>query len=652
MARRLRPDESGVASTVATMLTLFVVLIFIEAAVVSVAPQQQYTAEWVTSRQALQSLDLMRSALSGAALPGSTFSVAVPIGTPATSPFATASEGALLFNDTSGGGPTISFRFVPHFQTGQLERIDQDVVLVIDSSGSMGNRPSQGILGNDPTGLRYVAAKQYIDTLEYPDRVAIVDFDHCAGLTRLTWTSYGGGTQCPYPDSDGLPSSTSGAAHHLYACGHEGDVTCGGYAEAKGDLDVFTCPGGLYESGPGCKGGTNFGIGLKVAIDELTGWWAIPGRERVIILLTDGANSPLPTPGQWDSLALAQAARAKALGIKVYTIGLIGPPPLEPGAVNEDILKQIAATTGATYYRAPTAESVRFIYYEISQRYSGAFACGSYAAADLTLGSVSLTLGATQYPRQTFRMEGGALSVLQNTGASIHAGLPLEYTPTSNTSGELSMTLLTFTGAAFSAVGTEYAIVQARVLARDVEDQRMTKVDLGDRASAVSNTSAALLYWVTQSAITQAAADAIRAPLELANATIRWADANVSTGKITSAKFNIDSAQSQLSVALQEVANQSALGPANIQPFLANQTRDDIALVGCQLHQWINWYDGITIRIDSPAAAAWAIWLERTFANVVGGVSIGLEGNIAVLSIHGIDRFVLDRRIVELSLGR
>jgi len=652
MARRLRADGSGVASTVATMLTLFVVLIFMEAAVVSIAPQQQYTAEWVTSRQALQSLDMMRSALAGPALPGSMFSVAIPLGTPATSPFATASEGALLFNDTSFGGPTISFTFVPHFQTGRIEKINQDVVLVIDSSGSMGNRPGPGILGNDPTGLRYVAAKEYIDTLEFPDRVAIVDFDHCAGLTRLTWTSYGAGTQCRYPDADGLPTSTSGVAHHLYACGHDGDVTCGGYAEAKADLDYYTCPGGLYESGQGCKGGTNFGIGLKVAIDELTGWWIVPGRERVIILLTDGANSPDPTPGQWDSLARAQAARAKALGIKVYTIGLIGPPPLEPGAVNEDILREIAATTGATYYRAPTAESVRFIYYEISRRYTGAFACGQYGAADYTVGSLSLTLAATQYPRQTFRIEGGALSVLQYTGASVHAGLPIDYVPTSNTSGELSMTLLTFTGAAFSAVGTDHAILQARVVARDIEDQTMTKVNLTDRAEAIGNISANLAYWVTQSAITQSASDAIRAPLEVANETTRWADANVSAGQITSAKFNIDRAQSRLSVALQEVANQSALGPGNIQPFLANETRDRVALVGCQLGQWINWYEGITIRIESPAAAAWGIWLAELFARVPGGVSIGLEGNTAVLSVHAIDRFFLDRRIVELSLGR
>ncbi len=627
MAPRLRRDESAVASTVAVMLTLFVILLFLDAAVVSVAPQQQYTAEWVTSHQALQSLDMMRSALSGPALPGSTFSVAIPVGTPATSPFATASEGALQFDDTNIGGPTISFTFVPHFLAGQLTKVDQDVILLMDSSGSM--------TSNDPQNLRIAGAKGYLGSLTAPDRVAIVDFDSCARLTRLVVESCSSST--------GIPTTT-GVAHHLYAIGHNGDPN---YEEAKTDLDLIDS-----------SGGTNYAVAIKIANDE----FSANGDKKhqwAEILLTDGANcggswQKTHTPCKWDYdpnpfSTQSMARQAKALGITIYTIELYNNDPANLEH-NESLLQYVAATTGGTFYQAVTPEDIRWIYFGISRRYAGAFACGEYVAADLALGSVSLTLASTQYPRQTFRMEGGALSVLQTNGASIHAGLPLKYTPTSNASGELSMALLTFTGAAFSAVGTENAIVQARVISRDVEDQHITKVDLREQASAVSNTSANLKYWANQGAATQAAANAIRTPLEQANGTIRWADANATTGQITSAKFNIDRAQSQLSAALQEIDNQKSLG--QIQSWLAKQSHDEIAVVGCRLDQWLNWYDGITIRIDSPAAAAWAIWLNQTFGNVGDGVSIGLSGSIAVLSIHAIDRLVLDRRIVELSLGR
>ncbi len=607
MAPRLRRDESGVASTVATMLSLFVVLLFLEATVVAVVPAQQYNAEWVTSKGALQSLDLLRSTLAGPAMPGTRFSVALPLGTAAVSPFASASQGALTFDDQAIGGPQVSFRFVPHFLRGSITKVDQDVILLMDSSGSMS--------WNDPLRLRISGAKGYVGSLTYPDRVAIVDFDSCARFTRVRVLSCNSAT--------GIPSSTTGVAHHLYAVGHNGDPD---YKEAQGDVDLIDQ-----------SGGTNFGTAIQIANDEFRAN-GDPRHRWIMILLTDGQNN-----AAWqDALAVSEATEAAGLGIVIYTIGL-------SAQADAALLTQIATITGGTYYPAPTAESIRWIYFDISRRYAGAFQCGDYNGVDISQGALSLALGSRQYPAQTYRLEGGALTVLQGTGQAIHAGIPIDYLPSGPGSGTLSLTLLTFTGAGFAASGTDYQVLQADVVARDVEDQLITKVALDLESRAIGNISSEVQYWTTQGAATPTAEAAIRAPLNQANASASWAHANATAGRITQAKFNVDQAQARLTTAIQVTEDMLAQG--QIQRFLAKQIQDEMSVEGCKLSQWANWYNGITITINSPAASAWAVWLNETFRNVGGGVSVGLAGTKAVVSIHAIDRLILDRRVIALSIG-
>lgn len=610
--RRIRGDESAVASTVATMLSLFVILLFLEAAVISVVPRQQYTAEWVTSRNALQNLDMMRSALSGPATPGTQFSVALPLGTPAVSPFASPSEGALRFDDQASGGPSVSFRFVPHFLSGAIAKVDQDVILLMDSSGSME--------WNDPQRLRISGAKGYIGSLTYPDRVAIVDFDGTAAFVEAH--SY-------YPDGSPSPGwqcsslVAGGVAHHLYAVGHNGDPN---YAEAQGDMDrIDQC------------GSTNFGSAIQIANNE----FEANGDSRhdwVMILLTDGQNNF----GWQDTLAINEATRAAGLGIVIYTIGL-------SSDADAALLTQIATITGGTYYPAPDASSIRWIYFEISRRYAGAFQCGDYTGVDISQGALSLTLASRQYPAQTYRLEGGGLTVLQTTGESIHAGIPLDYIPTGPGSGTLSVTLLTFTGSGFAASGSEFQMVRAKVLSRDVEDTTIKKVELDVESRAIGNISAEVAYWAAQGAATGNASSAIRLPLDQANASAMQAHVNATLGQIDQAKFNVDRAQSQLSTAVN--VTESMLSQGQIQRWLAQQIEDEMSVEGCKLEQWRNWYNGITITINSPSAPAWAVWLNETFRNTGAGVSVGLAGNKAVVSIHAIDRILLDRRIVELTIS-
>jgi Ca-activated chloride channel family protein len=86
-------------------------------------------------------------------------------------------------------------------------------------------------------------------------------------------------------------------------------------------------------------------------------------ESKVVILLTDGVNNA----GQVAPITAAEAA--KALGIKVYTIGAGRPDPLlgDEALLDEDTLTRIAETTGGLYFRARDAEGLQQIYAEINE---------------------------------------------------------------------------------------------------------------------------------------------------------------------------------------------------------------------------------------------------------------------------------------------
>lgn len=122
----------------------------------------------------------------------------------------------------------------------------------------------------------------------------------------------------------------------------------------------------------GLDDGTAIGLGLAQATAMLQDSDA---KSRVVILLTDGANNA----GQIDPLTAAQAA--KALDVKVYTIGM-GRPGQVPMPVDtifgpqvqmveseldEESLQAIADATGALYFRATDTEGLREIYAQINQ---------------------------------------------------------------------------------------------------------------------------------------------------------------------------------------------------------------------------------------------------------------------------------------------
>lgn len=109
---------------------------------------------------------------------------------------------------------------------------------------------------------------------------------------------------------------------------------------------------------------TAIGDGIASAVNRLRDSKA---KSKIIILLTDGESNY----GELSPENATQAA--KALGIKIYTIGIGGAPTrgffgaISRANIDEKTLTQIADTTGAKYFRAMTLESLEEVYHEIDQ---------------------------------------------------------------------------------------------------------------------------------------------------------------------------------------------------------------------------------------------------------------------------------------------
>jgi Ca-activated chloride channel homolog len=120
---------------------------------------------------------------------------------------------------------------------------------------------------------------------------------------------------------------------------------------------------------------TAIGDALSTTLNQLR---AVKSKSKIVILMTDGQNNA----GNIDPLTAAQAARA--LGVKVYTIGVgkrgMAPMPVgrnpftgeevyqnEPVDIDEDTLEKIAKMTGGQYYRADNANRFQQIYAQINK---------------------------------------------------------------------------------------------------------------------------------------------------------------------------------------------------------------------------------------------------------------------------------------------
>lgn len=123
----------------------------------------------------------------------------------------------------------------------------------------------------------------------------------------------------------------------------------------------------------GTDDGTAIGSAIAASVNRLR---TTAAKSKVVILLTDGMNNT----GKISPIAAAEAA--KAMGVKIYTIGVgvrgMAPIPVRDEAgnmhlvmdkvdVDEKTLQAVAAATGGTFYRATDTDSLEKIYDQINR---------------------------------------------------------------------------------------------------------------------------------------------------------------------------------------------------------------------------------------------------------------------------------------------
>ena len=142
------------------------------------------------------------------------------------------------------------------------------------------------------------------------------------------------------------------------------------YLQTPLTFDTLTTSILLDESEIGLAGReTAIGDAIGLAVKRLR---EDAASERVLILLTDGAN----TSGEVQPMQAAEFAARE--GLKIYTLGVgademvvqdfFGSRMVNPSAdLDEDTLKAIAERTGGTYFRARDVEALARIYQQLDE---------------------------------------------------------------------------------------------------------------------------------------------------------------------------------------------------------------------------------------------------------------------------------------------
>ncbi|HKK69980.1 MAG TPA: VWA domain-containing protein [Candidatus Krumholzibacteria bacterium] len=119
--------------------------------------------------------------------------------------------------------------------------------------------------------------------------------------------------------------------------------------------------------------GTAIGLGIATGVKRLA---RSEAQSKVLVLLTDGVNNVTTV----DPLTAAEAARA--LGVRVYTIGVgkegLAPYPVDhpilgrrytqiETRIDEDLLRQVSELTEGQYFRAQSGEGLQRIFDTIDE---------------------------------------------------------------------------------------------------------------------------------------------------------------------------------------------------------------------------------------------------------------------------------------------
>lgn len=142
------------------------------------------------------------------------------------------------------------------------------------------------------------------------------------------------------------------------------------YIQAPLTFDLETVRTLLFEAGIGMAGrATAIGDALGLAVKRLRDR---PQEQRVIILLTDGANTAGQlTPDKATEIASAIGARIYAIGIGAESKierGWLGSRRVNPSRdLDEALLTRMAESTGGRYFRARSLPELEMIYESINQ---------------------------------------------------------------------------------------------------------------------------------------------------------------------------------------------------------------------------------------------------------------------------------------------
>lgn len=222
------------------------------------------------------------------------------------------------------------------------------IVLVLDTSGSMG----QGDMFPNRLAAAKRASRRFVETLPQGFRVGVVEFSDTASLVQ--------------PVTEDLRAVHSAIEGLELAGGtHIGDGMQVALASLPPDLlDPAARPAQLPGAPP-------------------------PAPPAVILLLTDGQNGGGAPP-------MDVAQQARSVNVPVFTIGMGGSGgPLglggRGGGVDEEALREIAATTGGQYYFAPGGGELSQVYRDLGLALGWDFVrseIGGYVASAALLATV------------------------------------------------------------------------------------------------------------------------------------------------------------------------------------------------------------------------------------------------------------------------
>jgi Ca-activated chloride channel homolog len=257
----------------------------------------------------------------------------------------------------------------------KVPSFDGTVVLAIDVSGSMS---AQDLSPNRLEAAK-LAAQDFVNQQPGGVRIGVVAFSGMAAMV-----------QAPTTDRGQVLSAISMLQPQRSTAIGEGLLMS---MRAIDPSVVTDAPGGRFNR----QGSQGSDPPTPTPAPQVSG---IPGAQQgIIVLLSDGQNTTGVDP-------LNVAPQAKALGIRVYTVGIgtANGTVLRMGGrgmrvrLDEEVLRQIADTTGGQYFNAQNDKDLRSIYQNLVRQFGlrteraelTAYATGLAALIALAGGILSL----------------------------------------------------------------------------------------------------------------------------------------------------------------------------------------------------------------------------------------------------------------------